>query len=87
MSHDKFDFQQAERLIEAVNSSASQIDVKNGQMEKRFGDLREYFKDSGYDDFAGDMSAANKAIADIIQQLHEISKHIASYAERLRQEV
>ena len=48
MSGDKFDFAVASSLVQAVESAASTLDVKNGQMEQKFGNLREGFKDSGY---------------------------------------
>lgn len=81
---DKFDFKVAEMLIQTVERAASTLDVKNGQMEKRFGDLREHFKDSGYDDFAVDMKAANESVKEIIDQLHMISQKLGDYAERIR---
>ena len=84
---DKFDFSTANQLIQAVEGAASALDVKNGQMEKRFGNLREYFKDAGYDVFAADMSAADTAIKEVITQLHEVSRNIGEYAIRLRDEV
>lgn len=80
---DKFDFNTATALVEVVTQSASALDVKNGEMEKHFGNLHEGFKDAGYDAFATDMSAANKAIKDVIDQLHAVGKHIADYAQRL----
>ena len=82
---DKFDFNVASSLIQAVEGAASALDVKNGQMEKRFGELREGFKDSGYDAFALDMSAADAAIKEVIGQLHAVSKHIGDYAIKLRE--
>ena len=81
---DKFDFRTAQQLIEAVEGTASALDIKNGQMTKRFGNLQNYFKDSGYDEFAVDMSAADIAIEDVISHLHEISRKIAEYANQLQ---
>lgn len=87
MGHDKFDFNVASSLIQVVEGAASAIDVKNGQMEKKFGALHEFFKDAGYDEFESEMNAANKVIEDIISQLHEVSKHIGDYSQRLQNEV
>lgn len=86
MSNDLFDFTAASTLIQAVEGAASAIDIKNGQMEQRFGKLREGFKDAGYDALAIDMKAANVAISEVIKQLHSVSKHIADYAVKLQNE-
>ena len=80
---DKFDFRVASTLIQVIEQSASTLDVKNGQMEKHFGNLHEGFKDAGYDAYATDMTAANKAIKEVIDQIHAVSKHIADYAQKL----
>ena len=80
---DKFDFNTASALIQAVEGTASALEIKNGQMEKRFGELREYFKDSGYDAFALDMSSADTAIKEVINQLRAISRNIGEYAIKL----
>ena len=84
MAGDKFDFTVASSLVQAVESAASTLDVKNGQMEQKFGSLRAGFKDSGYDAFAVDMSAANNAVKEVIKQMHVVAKHISEYAEQLR---
>lgn len=84
---DKFDFNTASRLVQVIESAASALDVKNGQMEKRFGELHESFKDSGYDAYALDMTAADKAIGEVIQQLRAVGAHIAKYAIRLQEGV
>ena len=87
MGKDKFDFEVASALVQAVETAASTLDVKNGQMEARFGRLREFFKDSGYDAYETDMSAANNAAEEVINQMHVVAKHIAEYAERIRDAV
>ena len=46
--------------------------------------LREGFKDSGYDAFALDMTAANNSIKEVITQMHVVANHIAKYAEKLK---
>ena len=84
MAGDKFDFNVANSLVQAVDTAASTLAVKNGQMEKKFGSLREGFKDSGYDAYALDMSAANKAVKDVVTQMRVVAKHIAEYAEKLK---
>lgn len=84
MARDKFDFNVASNLVQAIDSAASTLDVKNGQMEKKFGSLREGFKDSGYDAYALDMSAASKAINDVVMQMRVVGKHIAEYSEKLK---
>ena len=84
MAGDKFDFNVASSLVQLVDSSASTLNVKNGQMEKSFGDLREGFKDSGYDAYALDMAAAKNAVQDVVTQMQVVAKHIAEYAEKLR---
>lgn len=80
----KFDFTVADQLVGAVEQTASALEVKNGQIEKHFGALHEGFKDSAYDEYAMDMSAANKAIKDVVLQLREVGKHIAEYSEKLK---
>lgn len=85
MAGDKFDFNVANSLVQTVDAAASTLDVKNGQMEKKFGALREGFKDSGYDAYALDMSAANNAVKDVVTQMRAVAKHIAEYAEKLKQ--
>lgn len=80
---DRFDFRTAQKLVELVENAASKLDVQNGQMEARFGRLHEFFKDEGYDVFVPDMSSADKAIADVISQMHLVSKALSEYAARL----
>lgn len=84
MEGDKFDFKIANSLVQSVDAAASTLDIKNGQMEKKFGNLHESFKDSGYDSYALDMSAANNAIKDVVTQMRVVAKHIAEYAEKLK---
>lgn len=84
MAGDKFDFNVADSLIQAVDAAAATLDVKNGQMEKKFGNLREGFKDSGYDAYALDMSAANNAVEGVVTQMRVVVKHIAEYSEKLK---
>lgn len=84
MAGDKFDFTVASSLVQTVDTAASALNVKNSQMEQKFGQLREGFKDSGYDAFALDMSAANNAINDVVAQMRVVAKHIAEYAEKLK---
>jgi len=84
MPGDKFDFNVANSLIQAVSAAASTLEIKNGQMEKKFGNLREGFNDSGYDAYALDMSAANKAVKDVITQMRVVAKHIDDYKEKLK---
>lgn len=79
-----FSFEAAEKLSEACVITADKIDVCNGQMEKRFGELGEYFRDGGYDEYALDMSAADKAIADVVDQLKQVGKAVEDYAEDLK---
>jgi len=83
---DKFDFNVASSLVQAVEGTASALETQNGQMEAKFGALRDGFRDSGYDAFALDMSAADTAVKDVVTQLHAVSRHIANYAVRLRDE-
>ena len=84
---DKFDFTTATTLVQAVEAAASALDVKNGQMEKHFGNLAEGFRDSGYDAYASDMSAADSAIQSVIEQLHAVASSVAAYAQKLQDEV
>ena len=83
MAGDKFDFHVATSLVQAVDTSASTLEAKNEQMEQRFGKLREGFKDSGYDAYALDMSAANNTVKAVVTQMRSVAKHIAEYAEKL----
>lgn len=86
MSYDRFDFNVASLLIQLVESAASAIDIKNGQIEKNFEILHGFFRDEGYDKFEREMKSANKLIEDIIIQLHEIGKNIEEYSQRLQDE-
>lgn len=81
----KFDFNVADSLVGAVEQAASTLDVKNGQIEKHFGALHEGFKDSAYEEYALDMSAANKAIQDVITQMRAVASKIAAYSDKLRE--
>lgn len=81
---ERFDFDKANALYMGVFEAANILDVRNGQMEKRFGDLGDYFKDAGYDEYAVDMTAANEAIAKVISQMRAVGISIARYAEQLR---
>ena len=84
MSLDRFDFTVATTLCNTIETAATALEIKNGQMESKFGNLREGFKDSGYDAYALDMSAANKAIGDVVIQMRTVAQHIATYAEKLK---
>ena len=84
MAGDKFDFRVADSLVQAVTAAADTLDVKNGQMEAKFGALQESFKDQGYDAYALDMGAANRVTQEVITQLKMVGAQIAKYAEQLR---
>ena len=81
----RFDFRTAEKLVELVEKTASNLDVQNGQMETRFGHLHDFFKDAGYDEFTADMGAANRAVAEVITQMHAVSRALAEYAAKLKE--
>ena len=87
MGSGKFDFKQANSLVQALEKAAATIEVKNGQMEKKFMSLHEFFRDEGYTEFEKDMSSAQNAIDDIVKQLYEIGKYIAEYAQALQSEI
>lgn len=80
----RFSFDAAYKLSEICVVTADKIDVCNGQMEKRFGELGEYFRDAGYDEYALDMTAANKAIEDVVAQFKKVGKAINDYANELK---
>lgn len=84
MASDKFDFVVATALIQSVEAAASALEVENQSLEQRFGKLREGFKDSAYDAYLADMSAASMAIANVISQMRVVSKHIIAYSEKMR---
>lgn len=86
MSKDKFDFHVAESLVQVVQQAATALEIKNGQMEQKFGALHEGFKDSGYDAYACDMTAAGTVANGVITQLHTVAGCIAKYAARMRDE-
>ena len=83
----KFDFEVARRLEETVFKAAETLDVQNGQMEKRFGALEEFVRDSGYDAFAVDMKSADAAIREVSAQMRSVARSIHDYADRLRDTV
>ena len=85
MSNDKFDFNTASALVRAVDAAAKTLENKNTELEGKFISLHQGFKDSGYDKLEREMSAAKKACGEIITQLHEVAKHIANYAVRLKE--
>ena len=84
MPGDKFDFNAANSLVQAVDAAASTLDVKNGQMAEKFSKLHTGFKDDRYDAYALDMSAANNAVKDVIDQMRIVAMHVAEYAEKLK---
>lgn len=81
---DFFSFGAADALSDACMITADRIDVCNGQMGKRFADLGDYFRDGGYEEYALDMSAANKAIGDVVDQLKQVGLSIKKYSEDLK---
>lgn len=86
MAGNKFDFNTANRLVELVAGVVDTLDVKNGQMEHRFGALREVFKDDGYDRYSKDMKKADEAIGEVLNQMKKVGAAIATYAVKLRDE-
>lgn len=80
----KFDFETANLLIEVVGTTTTNLNDQNAQMEKRFGDLRSFFRDDGYDSFTGDMSVANSSIKSLLEQMRAVSRSLAEYAKRLK---
>lgn len=84
MYGDKFDFDVASSLVQAIDAAANTLDIKNDQMTKSFGNLREGFKDVGYDAYALDMSAARSKVTEVASQMRVVAKHIAEYAEKLK---
>ena len=83
----KFDFEVASKLELMTFKAADTLDVQNGQMEKRFGALEEFVKDSGYNAFAVDMKSADAVIREVIIQMRSVANHIHDYAEKLRDAV
>ncbi len=81
----KFDFRQGEKLSQSMVVAADKLDVYNGQMEKKFAQLAEFFRDSGYDEYSVDMDKANKAISDVVEQMKHVGRAIAEYASRLKE--
>lgn len=84
MQSNKFDFDVAMRLIQAVDTSASTLEKKNKELQTKFLNLRVGFNDYGYDEFSREMSASDKAIEEVLTELKAISKHIEKYAEKLK---
>lgn len=80
---ERFDFRQANELGQSITIAADKLDVLNGQMEKRFGELGDYFRDGGYEEYAIDMTSASKAIADVMQQMQAVGRAILDYAREL----
>lgn len=80
---ERFDFRQANELGQSIIVAADKLDVLNGQMEKRFGELGDYFRDGGYEEYALDMTAANKAIAEVMRQMQTVGQAILEYAREL----
>ena len=74
----RFDFRTAEKLVELVEKTASNL-------ETRFGRLHDFFKDAGYDEFTADMGAANRAVKEVTTQMHAVSRTLANYAAVLRE--
>lgn len=87
MERNKFDFRIANALVQAVNTAANTLDVQNGQMEKRFGALKNYFNDDGYEEFNVDMTAANREVQNVVEQLNQVAGKIADYSQKLQDEV
>lgn len=80
---ERFDFRQANELGHSIIDAADKLGTLNGQMEKRFGELGEYFRDGGYEEYALDMTAANKAIDEVKLQMKTVGKAILDYAREL----
>lgn len=80
---ERFDFRQANELGQSIIVAADKLDVLNGQMEKRFGELGDFFRDGGYEEYALDMTAANKAIAEVMHQMQTVGQAILEYAREL----
>lgn len=80
---ERFDFSQAYALGQSVIIAADRLEVLNGQMEKRFGELGEYFRDGGYDEYSLDMTEANKSISEVMAQMKSVAKAILDYAKEL----
>lgn len=84
MTSDKFDFRVAEQLVAAVEQTIIVLEQKNDEINHRFKDLHDGFKDSEYDVYSLDMGQANTAIKEVTSQLRSVSIAIKAYADRLR---
>ncbi len=84
MTSDKFDFTVAEALVNAVEQTILVLEQKNDEINHRFKDLHDGFKDSEYDVYSLDMGRANSAIKEVMSQLRSVSIALKTYADRLR---
>lgn len=84
MGSDKFDFHTASSLVQAVDAAAAALEIKNDEMKRTFGNLREGFKDDGYNKYESDMSAANSTLQEVVKQMRAVAASIARYAEALK---
>ena len=80
----RFDFTVAEALCDAVNKASNLMEKKSEDLETRFQKLHEFFKDDAYENLSQDMSAANRSVDNVIQQMRDTAKHIGQYAQHLK---
>lgn len=83
----KFDFDVAQKLVEAINKNVDVMINEKQKVNSAFKNLGSTFKDSGYNDFETEFSSADKNMDQIIEDLRSIATQISRYAEGMRDSV
>lgn len=81
----KFNFDTATKLSLALNSCATDIQIKNEDMRNRYVSLNESFRDPVYNEYQAEFATCDKSIKDACDLLNELGAAILKYADTLRE--
>ena len=81
----KFNFDTGVKLSNALTAVAEELQTKNKDMQDRYNNLNETFKDPVYQEFKAEFSACDRSILAACELLKELSSAVFKYADSLRE--
>lgn len=79
----KFDPAVAEKLGVTLLNTAEIMEVETENIQKSFKVLGETFRDQAYNEFQGELNAADKTMASIIEDMKSLSKAVLRYRAQM----
>lgn len=83
MKENKFNFQIGYALSSQLSRISDEIRIQNRDIQQKYIDLNDTFKDEGYNQFKEEFQNCDKSIEEISDTLNELSVLMNKYASEL----